>query len=262
MAVYITEGLPGNGKTLEMTNRIFNDLRAGIHVYTNVDLDVSVFDTYTPMQFKIYRVLQYLDWHNNKFGKFIMGITRMVYLRDQSLSYYYHRIYDIEGLRKIGQFPEFPQGNVYLDEIHLYFDARDWDKLDAEDRRILAQHRHFGMNIYGTTQAMGRVENILRQLCEYAYSINKIIVISIPWTNIAYGFFWIRTFRPKTLLDSAGDGKEFVQVGWGRLFVADPSLFKLYDTFQNVKRPDLEGMRVIEQYVYVRQESLKKIKVS
>jgi hypothetical protein len=251
MSVYIFEGLPGNGKTLHLTALLLKDLRRGKHCYTNIDIDLVKFNESS----KQYRLIEF---GTRRIPLFLMPLyvrsVLFLFPRKESLDKYYHRIYDIEDLKIL------KNGQVYIDEIHLYFDARDWDKLDAEHRRVLAQHRHFGLNIWGTTQAMTRVENILRQLTETAFSIKKIIVFPIPFTKEVFGLFYLRSFYPKTLLDSGGTGNEWSQAGWGRLWFADTSDFAIYDTFQNVERPSLIGKKEMVEYTYVEKPVISKIK--
>jgi len=255
MSVYLIEGLPGNGKTLWLIDLMFADLKRGKHVYTNVDLNLSQFDHLTPMQFRIVRYMQHSKYFapNRLISRIVLSLTHTVFPRDKPLSHYYHRIWSTDELDGL------TNGNIYLDEANLYYNSRKFADLSEEDMRLLAQHRHYGLNIFGTVQAIKRVDLILRELSAYVFNIQKLITIRIPYTKISFGFFVIRTFRAATLLDSSGDGTEFHQVGWFRILFVDPTLFALYDTTQIVSKPTLIGRKEIIEYTYIETPQVKKI---
>jgi len=64
--------------------------------------------------------------------------------------------------------------DVLIDEIATYFDARLWETLSLEMRRWLAQHRKFGIEIYGTTQDFAQVDKSFRRLTSNLLYLTKL----------------------------------------------------------------------------------------
>jgi len=65
--------------------------------------------------------------------------------------------------------------DVLIDEVATYFDARLWETLSLEMRRWLAQHRKFGIEIYGTTQDFAQVDKAFRRLTSDLLYLTKLI---------------------------------------------------------------------------------------
>lgn len=65
--------------------------------------------------------------------------------------------------------------DVVIDEVATYFDARLWETLSLEMRRWLAQHRKFGIEIYGTAQDFAQCDKAFRRLTSDLLYLTKII---------------------------------------------------------------------------------------
>jgi len=65
--------------------------------------------------------------------------------------------------------------DVVIDEVATYFDARLWESLSLEMRRWLAQHRKFGIEIYGTSQDFAQVDKAFRRLTSDLVYLTKLI---------------------------------------------------------------------------------------
>jgi len=65
--------------------------------------------------------------------------------------------------------------DVIIDEVATYFDARLWETLSLEMRRWLAQHRKFGIEIYGTAQDFAQVDKAFRRLTSDLVYLTKLI---------------------------------------------------------------------------------------
>jgi len=65
--------------------------------------------------------------------------------------------------------------DVLIDEVATYFDARLWETLSLEMRRWLAQHRKFGIEIYGTSQDFAQVDKAFRRLTSGLLYLTKVI---------------------------------------------------------------------------------------
>jgi len=64
--------------------------------------------------------------------------------------------------------------DVVFDEVATYFDARLWETLSLEMRRWLAQHRKFGIEIYGTAQDFAQVDKAFRRLTSDLLYLTKL----------------------------------------------------------------------------------------
>lgn len=64
--------------------------------------------------------------------------------------------------------------DVLIDEVATYFDARLWETLSLEMRRWLAQHRKFGIEIYGTSQDFAQVDKAFRRLTSNLIYLTKL----------------------------------------------------------------------------------------
>jgi len=65
--------------------------------------------------------------------------------------------------------------DVVIDEVATYFDARLWETLSLEMRRWLAQHRKFGIEIYGTAQDFAQVDKSFRRLTSDLVYLSKLL---------------------------------------------------------------------------------------
>jgi len=65
--------------------------------------------------------------------------------------------------------------DVVIDEIATYFDARHWEHMTLEMRRWLAQHRKFGIEIYGTAQDFAQADKAFRRLTSDLLYLTKLI---------------------------------------------------------------------------------------
>lgn len=65
--------------------------------------------------------------------------------------------------------------DVVIDEVGTYFDARLWETLSLEMRRWLAQHRKFGIEIYGTAQDFAQVDKAFRRLTSDLLYLTKLV---------------------------------------------------------------------------------------
>jgi len=85
--------------------------------------------------------------------------------------------------------------DIFWDEIASYLDSTEWKNVDPRIRHFLRLHRHFGIDIYGTTQDLPTVDISMRRLIKGVYRCSKLIgspdpdetrpPIKHPWGIIA-----------------------------------------------------------------------------
>jgi hypothetical protein len=144
----IYEGLPGSGKTLLMVRDCIDLMRSGVVVYSNV----YVRDPLTGRE-----ALPLGGW------------LSMLKVSVEALER--HAIYRqlvencVESGGDLKTLPSPPASVVMaFDEIHLAADARSWQSTPAWWLNLMAQRRHFGVGMIGTTQDLSTVEKRLRML--------------------------------------------------------------------------------------------------
>jgi len=91
--------------------------------------------------------------------------------------------------------------DVMIDEVATYFDARLWETLSLEMRRWLAQHRKFGIEIYGTSQDFAQVDKAFRRLTSDLLYLTKVvgsrdISATRPPPRFIWGIVLVRELDP------------------------------------------------------------------
>jgi len=169
---------------------------------------------------------------------------------------YQDKLFYIESLDDIIKLRE---GKIVLDEVQTYLNSRNWDKLDIRFQLLLQQHRKRGLDIIGATQSIKRADVVFRELVQVFWRIRKMVSFRIPFTKMAFGFFYMREFDPDSI-ETSGDKSKQKSLGWPRFFMADPSLFAIYDTTQEYMPASRVGTRVLEEYVVVeRKEEVRQL---
>jgi len=65
--------------------------------------------------------------------------------------------------------------DIFWDEIASYLDATEWKNLDPRIRHFLRLHRHYGIDIYGTTQDLPTIDITMRRLIKEVHRCSKLI---------------------------------------------------------------------------------------
>jgi len=164
----------------------------------------------------------------------------------------------LHNIEKLDDLLDVRRGKVVLDEVQLYFNSRQWDKLDIKFQYFLQQHRKRGIDILGATQSIKRVDVVFRQLVHIYKRVTKVVSFTIPRTKHSMGFFYLREFDP----DSVESQGQKDTIGYPQVFFADPYIMSIYETTQEYVVPKREGKRVVEEYVYVNELVEKKQLVS
>lgn len=143
-----------------------------------------------------------------KKGKAKTVYTNMASLRFPN-SHYIRSIEEVYGLEN---------GLIVLDEAHIWMPSRFWQSMPREFCYKLSMMRHFGLEMMYTTQAIERVDKILREITSYQVRCRYFSFLKL---------FLSVTWEPYT--------KEVI----GRQFhKLDSSVYSLYDTMEIVVLPD------------------------
>jgi len=127
--------------------------------------------------------------------------------------------------------------DVLIDEVATYFDARLWETLSLEMRRWLAQHRKFGIEIYGTSQDFAQVDKAFRRLTSDLLYLTKIlgsrdISATRPSPKYIWGFSMVRELDP-TKYDE--QKSKFASQGIPRFMLITRAGTETFDTRAEVK---------------------------
>jgi len=156
------------------------------------------------------------------------------------------------------------EGLVVLDEIQIYLNARNWDKLPPQFMLFLQQHRKRSLDILGATQSVKRADVVLRELVQVYYKVNKVVSFTIPKSKLSMGFFYLREYDPDTM-ERGGDKTVVKPIGWPWPIFADPFTLSVYNTMEEYMPEELEGKIVQKEYFIstkpVQVETLRSTKV-
>lgn len=139
----------------------------------------------------------------------------------------FHKFHLIQSLEECTR---LRKGKIVLDEVQVYLNSRNWDKLPVKFQLFLQQHRHRGLDILGATQSVKRADVIFRELVQYFYVVSKVFTISV-FGNV-YGLFILREYDADALEVDKVDRYKYRVTRFPQLMVADPFIFRVYDTHQ------------------------------
>jgi len=127
--------------------------------------------------------------------------------------------------------------DVIIDEVATYFDSRLWETLSLEMRRWLAQHRKFGIEIYGTSQDFAQVDKAFRRLTSDLLYLTKLagsrdISATRPAPKFIWGIALVRELDP-TIYDE--QKSKFEASGLPRFMIITRKGTEMFDTRAEVK---------------------------
>jgi hypothetical protein len=143
MAIHFISGKPGSGKSLYGVHLLLKEITQGNrNVVTNLPLHPG-------------RLNEYLQerWPNRDF-RLLQRLT--ILTEDEARKFWLHR-----GDQTT------PIGVMYqLDELHLFFNARDWMATGRDCLHYLSQHRKLGDIVIAITQSVPNVDKQFRSVAE------------------------------------------------------------------------------------------------
>jgi len=178
--IVVFTGLPGSGKSLKLADTLVNVLYRNRKVYEKnlKKYEEGKTDVLPPRR---------MLWTNLKFSPAVEEE-----FKDEIQ--YWTDLRQLTVLRDV---------DVAIDEIATYFDARLWETLSLEMRRWLAQHRKFGIEIYGTAQDFAQTDKSFRRLTSHLFLLRKIIGSgdispTRPAPKLIWGIVVVRELDPTT----------------------------------------------------------------
>lgn len=259
--LYMISGKIGGGKTLfALQHVIIEELINGSRtVVTNVELDVAAIN----------------EWiQKNRPKAPVIDINRRIRILDESqtLQFYLHRGYDNDGKpidfppvtkeeERIGQYPPLHSlrdatgrvGVLYvLDEIHTFFNARNWANFGLSCSWYIAQHRKLNDMIYAIAQFPDQVDKQLRSYAQSWISIENEGRVMIKGFRGRAGHFAARWYAEQPPLGFTKRLQAEQTLTWK----IDTALAKCYDTSQGIgikgtKKPEVVKLKGLPPWVII-----------
>lgn len=207
MAIHFISGKPGAGKSMLAVKRLLGELREGRrNIVTNLPLHLG-------------RLNEYLQ---EKFPKDDLAVLQRVRILTEDEARKFWEIRGPDG-------DEGVNGVLYvLDELHLFFGARDWMQTGKACLHYLSQHRKKGDTILAITQSVPNVDKQFRSVAQ------DFTVVRNEYTA-KFGIFRGRgRFVWKSFLSEPTGGGSQVPFDDGTFTLDAKGVASCYDTAQGV----------------------------
>lgn len=168
MSITLFWGVPGSGKSFHTSQIIYNALRKGQNVITNVNINTSLippisdsrplgnFIFVPPRQFEENAI----SIKNSLGGKSVCDSVYSYIFGLQNFALQFHK------RNNRGQITE-SQTLLIIDECHHYFDPRSWNRKDRSAWvDFFSVHRHYGFDVLLISQKDSRIDKQIRGLIE------------------------------------------------------------------------------------------------
>jgi len=224
--IVVFTGLPGSGKSLKLADTLIRVLYRNKHYY---EKQMKKFDKglleVEPVKRRLFTNLQFTAPVHDEFPGYIE---------------YWKDLRQLTPLRDV---------DVAIDEIATYFDARLWETLSLEMRRWLAQHRKFGIEIYGTAQDFAQTDKAFRRLTSNLLYLRKLIGSSDlsptrPPPKRIWGLVVVRELDP-TVYDE--QKSKFQSEGMPSFMLITRQMTEVFDTRAEVKLSSALPLKHIEK---------------
>lgn len=162
--IHLILGKQGSGKTLYLVMKAYEYYKLGYNIYSNVHLTYKL----NKKPDDIYKKgVKYKELNPEKYNKLF--------------GYYYLDYNDIVDCK-------LENAIVIIDEIHLLLSARN--SISKHSREIcdgfLSMVRKKGLNVYGTTQTLRKVDVRFREEADYIYDTTKKAYINNNWVEVLH----------------------------------------------------------------------------
>ncbi len=115
---------------------------------------------------------------------------------------------------------------IAMDEIHTTFDASDWKSFPPEMLSLLSFNRKYGLQFICSSQIYDRIPKKVRDISNYTVLCKNTLGLDRHFKNYYFN----------TLDYESGFSGKRVKADFIRTFVADDSLYSLYDTLAQVDK--------------------------
>jgi len=224
--IIVYTGLPGSGKSLKLASVLTEVLHRNRRFYHK---QLKLYDKglleKEPVKRILWTNLQFTQKVHDEYGDYIM---------------YWTDLRQLTPLRDV---------DVAIDEIATYFDARLWETLSLEMRRWLAQHRKFGVEIYGTAQDFAQTDKAFRRLTSNLFYLRKLLgSADLSPTRPAPKYIWgvstVSELDPTTYDEQKS---KFASKGFPSFMLITRGATEIFDTRAEVKLSAALPLKHIEK---------------
>lgn len=204
MAVYAITGKLGSGKSLVSVGRIFDYLRQGKPVATNLNLDLS---------------------------KLFSARCKFTYTRLPD----FPTVRDFECLgRATDSYDESKNGLIVLDECGVFFNSRDWQTQERQEViKWLLHSRKLGWDVLLIVQDVNIIDKQIRlALLEHVGICKRMDRMGVPFIGALFALFGFRLRLPRVHVCSVKYGTDIHALVVDRWFYRGIHLQGGYDTKQ------------------------------
>lgn len=160
--IYFFTGKPGNGKSLHMAEIIYDSLKRGVNVISNIDINPHAFDRVRhPERLGKFIYVDNAEWLNNAYKVQPNGKPAFSYIDGlYSFATNFHRT------NSRGQIVE-GQTILVLDECQDLFNTRTWNRNDRlQWCSFFRIHRHYGYDCYLISQDDKVIDKQIRSILQ------------------------------------------------------------------------------------------------
>jgi len=159
--IVIFTGLPGSGKSYKLARTVVDILYRNRKLFERAEKHLCKENDCDPDPGAVHR-------HEAPRRRIVHTNLQLAKPVEEEFKGYF------EYWTELRQLTPLRDADVIIDEVATYFDARLWETLSLEMRRWLAQHRKFGIEIYGTSQDFAQVDKAFRRLTSDLQYLTKI----------------------------------------------------------------------------------------
>lgn len=168
MSIECYTGVPGSGKSYHTARRIYDALRSGVNVISNLNINTSIIPPKSSKKaLGSFIYVPNAQWINSSIflkspigGKSICNDTFSYIYGLENFALQFHK------RNKKGQIFEH-QTLIILDECQTIFNPRSWNKKDRlQWIEFFTMHRHFGFDVILVTQNDKMIDKQIRGILE------------------------------------------------------------------------------------------------
>jgi len=162
----------------------------------------------------------WIDWNGYEEKKTLFKkLLKAIGIKKRWKSYPSENLKYWKSLRDISVVED---GYIFMDEAHVYMNARRWKGMSEEMERKLAQHRKDGLHMIVTVQSVNRLDVVFRELIDFWYVYENNVLWFTRWE------FSIDDDKAKRFPLSK------------RFFIKRKKIYQRYDTLEKVWITDEE----------------------
>lgn len=226
MSVFYITGKPGGGKTYVAVAQICQELKngKGRNIVTNIALNLP----------------ELAEWCHKNVKEPVNLDERLRILDEEETAEFwlYEPHFKYEGRREIKkgkmtmEVPDFRErgmpGTLYvIDEVHIYFGAREWQSTGPDCTYFLTQHRKMACDVVLVTQHPDQTDKALRRLAQEYMTVRNLSREPVFGFRIANFFRLVRSLNSPTSPNPGTFDTAFLKLHAGEYG-------KLYDTMAGV----------------------------